>query len=161
MEIFDLKDKQEYIKEVIELEHNEWASNPKENFQKRVDEKNKIVIEKIDLNQDIYSYNESSVDENIIYLKETNVKKDFFILAAHSGNSNISYFRNLNKLKINDELKIIFNNRSLKFKVDNIYYVRKTGKIILPVDSKDVLYLTTCDKYNKNKQLIVKCVKKM
>lgn len=39
MEIFDLKDKQEYIKEVIELEHNEWASNPKENFQKRVDEK--------------------------------------------------------------------------------------------------------------------------
>ena len=130
-------------------------------IEKRVDEKNKIVIEKIDLNQDIYSYNESSVDENIIYLKETNVKKDFFILAAHSGNSNISYFRNLNKLKINDELKIIFNNRSLKFKVDNIYYVRKTGKIILPVDSKDVLYLTTCDKYNKNKQLIVKCVKKM
>jgi len=122
---------------------------------------NQIIINRINLNEEIYSYEESTVDKNIIHLKESNIKKDLYILAAHSGNSKISYFKNLDKLKIGDKIIVIFDNKKIGFIVDKIYYVKKTGKIILPVDSKDTLYLTTCDKYDKNRQLIVKSVKKV
>lgn len=122
---------------------------------------NHIIIDKIKLNEEIYSYEESSVDKNIIYLKESEIENDFYILAAHSGNSNISYFKNLDKLNIGDEIIMVINNEKNTFILEKIYFVRKTGKIILPVDSKNVLYLTTCDKYDRNKQLIIKCVKKV
>lgn len=122
---------------------------------------NHIIIDKIKLKEEIYSYQESSVDKNIIYLKESEIENDFYILAAHSGNSNISYFKNLDKLNIGDEIIMVINNKKNTFILEKIYFVRKTGKIILPVDSKNVLYLTTCDKYDKNKQLIAKCVKKV
>ena len=39
MQVFDLKDKKEYIKEVMILEHNEWGENPEVNFDKRIDKK--------------------------------------------------------------------------------------------------------------------------
>ena len=55
----------------------------------------------------------------------------------------------------------VFNNKNIDFIVEEIYYVEKTGKIILPVNLKDTLYLTTCDKYNDKYQLIVKSVKKV
>ena len=90
-----------------------------------------------------------------------NIKNNFYILAAHSGNSKIAYFTNIYKLKKGDELNLVFNNKNIDFIVEEIYYVEKTGKIILPVNLKDTLYLTTCDKFNDKYQLIVKSVKKV
>lgn len=132
----------------IKVNHNENLSN-------------QIIIDKINLSQEIYSYKESNVDENIIYLKESVLENNFYILAAHSGNSSISYFKNLDKLQIGDEINLIFNNKNMNFIIEEIYYVKKTGKIILPVGLKNTLYLTTCDKYNNERQLIIKSVKKM
>ena len=120
-----------------------------------------ILIDKINLQQNIASYKNSTVDENIIFLKESNFDKDFYILAAHSGNSKTAYFKNIYKLNKNDDILLFINGKNLKFKVEKIYYVKKTGNIILPVDSEDTLYLTTCDKSNKRQQLIIKCVKTM
>ena len=39
MEIFDLKNRPEYIMEVVELEHNEWSSNKTLNYKERIEEK--------------------------------------------------------------------------------------------------------------------------
>ena len=39
MKIYDLKDKKEYLREVMVLEHNEWAKNSKDNFEERINKK--------------------------------------------------------------------------------------------------------------------------
>ena len=39
MEIYNLKDKQEYLDEVVELEYDEWADNKEENRQARLEKK--------------------------------------------------------------------------------------------------------------------------
>lgn len=46
MKIYNLKERKEYIKEVAELEYNEWAENPKENHEERIRKK----VDKIKLN---------------------------------------------------------------------------------------------------------------
>ena len=119
---------------------------------------NSIIIPAINLYTNFYSYKEKTVDEGIIYLKESNLKNNFIILAAHSGNSSISYFKSLYKLNYGD--LIIVNNNS--YIVNEIKYIKKNGKILLPKkENKHVLYLTTCDKFNKNRQLIIKCIEKL
>lgn len=124
-------------------------------------QENKIIIEKINLEQNFKSYENSSVDEGIIFLKESNFDNDFYILAAHSGNSKISYFKSLYKLGLNDKVMLVVSNKVKEFTVKEIKYVNKTGRIILPVGSTNTLYLTTCDKFDKNKQIIIKCVNKV
>lgn len=124
-------------------------------------QENKIIIEKINLEQNFKSYENSSVDEGIIFLKESNFDNDFYILAAHSGNSKISYFKSLYKLVLNDKVMLVVSNKVKEFTVKEIKYVNKTGRIILPVGSTNTLYLTTCDKFDKNKQIIIKCVNKV
>ena len=122
---------------------------------------NNIYIDKINLNQNFFSYKESNVDHGIIYLKESDFLNNFYILAAHSGNSRISYFKNIYKLNKGDIIKLTVDNKELIFIVYDKYYANKNGKIVLEKNIKDVLYLTTCDKYNNNRQLIIKSVKKV
>ena len=119
---------------------------------------NYIIIDKVFLNQEIKSYNESNVDHDIIYLKETNFNNNFYILAAHSGNSKIAYFKNLYKLKKNDKVILNINNKKMVFKVNKIYYQEKTGKIHLKKNINNTLILTTCDRFNQKRQLIIECI---
>lgn len=122
----------------------------------------KIIISNIKLEQNIYSYKNTTVDKNIIYLKESNPLNDFYILAAHSGNSSVAYFKNIYKLNKDDNITLIMNNKIMTYKVEKMYYVEKVGNIkIFKNDAKDTLYLTTCDKFNNKRQLVIKCVKKM
>lgn len=131
------------------------------NFKNGNWEENKIIIKSINLKQNFKSYENSNVNEGIIFLKESDFVNDFYILAAHSGTSSIAYFKDLYKLHKNDEIILIVNNKLMKFYVNEIKYVNKTGRIILPVDNKNTLYLTTCDKFDKTKQIVIKCVNKM
>lgn len=43
LNIYDIKDKIEYLEEVITLEHNEWATDPESNIKNRIEEKVKKV----------------------------------------------------------------------------------------------------------------------
>ncbi len=43
------------------------------------------------------------------------------ILASHSGTADISYFNNLDKLKISDEVLILYNGKTYQYKIVNIY----------------------------------------
>ena len=105
------------------------------NFKEINCEENKIIIKSINLKQNFKSYVNSNVNEGIIFLKESDFANDFYILAAHSGTSKIAYFKNLYKLHKNDEIILIVNNKLKKFYVNEIKYVNKTGRIILPVDN--------------------------
>ena len=67
-----------------------------------------LEIPKINLKRGLFDKNSSNnnVDKNIYILNETTLPDEqinsHIILAAHSGTANISYFRNLDKLDIND-----------------------------------------------------------
>lgn len=79
------------------------------------------------------------------------------ILYAHSGTSKISYFKNLNRLNINDNVILFYKGKSYPYKVNNIKEIEKTGKLKISnsISSKELI-LVTCV-HNTNKQLIITC----
>lgn len=119
-----------------------------------------IIIKKIKLNQEIYGKNseKNNIEENITILKESNYPK-LIILAAHSGTGKIAYFEELNKLVINDEIKIKYNKDHITYIVNKIWEEPKNGKIHIE-NNKNQLILTTCSPKHKNYQLIISCIKK-
>ena len=83
------------------------------------------------------------------------IKNSNLIIASHSGTARISYFRNLNKLSINDEILLIYKNKTYKYKVSNKYEIEKTGTAkIIRNNNKTTITLITC-KYKTNKQIVV------
>lgn len=121
-----------------------------------------IKIPKIGLEKGLASkgsyYN--NVNRNIQILTESDMpdkEKGNVILAGHSGNSSVSYFRKLNKLQNNDEVIISYKGKDYVYRMVNSYEIEKNGYAhILRNAEKTTLTLITC-KHNTNKQLIVIC----
>lgn len=77
------------------------------------------------------------------------------IIAAHSGNTSVSYFKDLYKLNKGDFVYIEYNNTLYTYKIVNIYTVNKTGKAeIKRHKDKSTLTLITCTKNDKTTQTI-------
>lgn len=121
-----------------------------------------LKIPKIGLEKGLVSKNSyyNNVNRNIFILNESDMpdkKNGNVILAGHSGNSRISFFKNLYKLGINDYVSIFYNGSEYKYKVVNLYEIEKTGKanIVRNVE-KSTLTLITC-KQNTNKQIVYIC----
>ena len=118
-----------------------------------------LEIPKISLKVGIYDKKSklNNVNKNIYLLNESNMPNEEngnFILAAHSGNSNISYFKNLPKLIINDIAYVYYEGIKYKYKLVNNYEVDKTGKIAIVRNlEKNTMTLITC-KRNTDKQLV-------
>lgn len=100
----------------------------------------------------------NNVNYNIEILKESSMPDEVngnVILAAHSGNARISYFRNLDKLNIGDEISIDYKSNIYKYRVSDIYLIDKNGKAeIIRNINKSTLTLITC-KHNTKKQIVV------
>lgn len=80
-----------------------------------------------------------------------------FILAAHSGNTMVSYFKNIHNLSLNDDIYIYYNGNKYIYKVINKYQIEKTGYAnIVRNNNKNTLTLITCIS-NTNYQLVVIC----
>ena len=121
-----------------------------------------LFIKKLNINYSLYKinskYNSVSYGIEIIKSDMPDIDGGIFVLASHSGNSNIAYFNSLFKLKINDIITIYYNYKTYNYKVNNIYNVEKNGNIQVKRDGNTKIVLTTCDKFNKNKQFIVEGV---
>lgn len=121
-----------------------------------------LKIPKINLERGLVVPNSylNNVDYNIQILKNSAMPDQRFgnvILAAHSGNARISYFRNLDKLDINDNVSISYKGKIYSYKVVNIYDIEKNGKAqIIRNKNVSTLTLVTC-RHNTNKQMIVIC----
>lgn len=77
------------------------------------------------------------------------------ILVAHSGTSGVGYFRNVDKLSLNDEIYLDYNNKTYSYKITNIYDIEKTGVVpIRKVTTKSTITLITC-RHSTNKQIVV------
>lgn len=161
-------EEQEAIEEFYTIQEELKEENTSEEPQKveEVKKQNKtnyiaiLKIPKIDLERGLVDPNSylNDVKYNIEIVEGSsmpNKKNSNLIIASHSGTARISYFRNLNKLTINDTVLLIYQNKTYKYKVVNKYEIEKTGtaKIIRDSD-KTTITLITC-KYKTNKQIVV------
>ena len=118
-----------------------------------------LEIKKIKLKRGFYSIdsNKNNVDKNIMVINSSDmpdVNLGNLILASHSGNSNISYFKNLDKLEIGDIASIYYLKNKYDYKLVNYYEVDKIGVVqIIKNNDVNCLTLITCKK-NTNKQLV-------
>ena len=100
----------------------------------------------------------NAVSKNIQILKESdmpNVTNGNLLLAGHNGNSKVSFFNKLDKLKVNDSIYIYYNGTKYEYKLSNYYDIKKTGKAIIHRDNdKTTLVLITCKKNTDDKQVV-------
>lgn len=121
-----------------------------------------LKIPKINLERGLVDPNSylNNVNYNVQILKDSSmpdVNKGNLILAGHSGNARISYFRNLDKLSLDDDVYIIYNNETYQYKIVDIYDIEKTGSAeIIRNKNKTTLTLITC-RHNTNKQIVIIC----
>lgn len=93
-----------------------------------------------------------SADSNSNYPNENGN----FILYAHSGNSRIAFFHNLNKLEKDDDIYVYYDGIEYQYKVLRKYDIEKTGQASV-IDSKEKSYITliTCDQHKKGYQIVL------
>lgn len=142
--------------EVVEQEEKKETTTPTINYIAV------IKIPKIGLEKGLASKGSywNNVNRNIEILSESDmpdVENGNVILAGHSGNSRVSYFRKLNKLQNDDTVSIVYNGKEYKYKMVNSYEIEKNGYAhIVRNAEKSTLTLITC-KHNTNKQIVVIC----
>lgn len=146
-------------------EVNSYLSNYNEEVSYINNNKNKeeylgiLEIKKIKLRKGFYKLNSNlnNVDKNITIVSSSdmpNVNKGNLILASHSGNSNVSYFRYLDKLDMEDIASIYYLGKKYDYKLINYYDVDKNGSVqIIKNNDINTLTLITCKK-NTDKQTV-------
>lgn len=120
----------------------------------------KIIIPKIKLDNSIYNINSSlnTVEKNVMILSDSvlpNNNESIIFLAAHSGNGEIAYFNDLDKLNINDIVIFQYKDYNYFYSIISKYEIDKDGDIELNKTSSNQLVLTTCSTSNMNKQLLI------
>ena len=119
-----------------------------------------LLIPKLNFKQGFYNINDdrNNVNQNIEVLKGSempDIKGSSLVIAGHKGESYLGYFNNLDKLAINDELDIIYQNQKYQYTIFDIYELERNGRISFTKNiHENYLVLTTCSKKN-NLQLVV------
>ena len=160
-----------YYKETVELEEvtEEIMNNEEEvvedtkTYELKEEKVNYIgylSIPKIDLKKGFTSKEDknNTVSKNIEILSSSDYPDKELgnvIIASHSGNSSISFFKKLYLLQVDDLAYIEYNNRIYTYKISNIYTVEKTGSVEV-IRNKDVSTLTliTCTKGDNTTQTV-------
>lgn len=120
-----------------------------------------LEIKKIKLRKGFYKLNSklNNVDKNIMIVSSSdmpNVNKGNLILASHSGNSSVSYFRYLYKLNKGDIASIYYYGKKYDYKLVNYYDVNKNGMVqIIKNNDINTLTLITCRKNTDNQIVFI------
>jgi LPXTG-site transpeptidase (sortase) family protein len=121
-----------------------------------------LEIPKMNLKRGLVDRNSwrNNVNYNIQILNSSDmpeVENGNFILAAHSGNSVVSYFTNLKYMDKQDLVYLFYNGQKLTYKVVDMYDIEKTGKAkIVRNKDKNTLTLISC-RNGTNYQIVVIC----
>lgn len=153
----------EEIEEIkVDIDEEEIKEQPKQE-EKKTSNYNYIgvlEIPKINIKRGFLNIKDkgNNVNKNLQVIKGgdmPNVKNGNLIIAAHSGNSYISYFKNLYKLSNEDVAYVYFNNIKYTYKVVGKYDAEKSGKVTIHRDNKkNTLTLITCSQTDKTKQIV-------
>ena len=136
----DKKNNEKKIKLFFEKQKEENNNKEEPNIDKK-EKKNISVqddyigileIEKINFKRGFYSIDSklNNVNKNIEVIKESNMPNVIngnLIIAGHSGNASISYFRNIHKLEKGDIAKIYYLNKTYTYSLMNRYEIEKNG----------------------------------
>jgi len=153
----------EEVEEVkVDIDEEEIKEQPKQEEKKTFNYNYIGVLEipKINIKRGFLNIKDkgNNVNKNLQVIKGSdmpNVKNGNLIIAAHSGNSYISYFKNLYKLSDEDIAYVYFNNIKYTYKVAGKYDAEKNGKVIIHRDNKkNTLTLITCSQTDKTKQIV-------
>lgn len=122
-----------------------------------------LDIPKINLAEKIYQKDSkyNNLKHGLYFLPESTMLENNnsnIIIASHSGNAKTSYFKNLEQLKINDEIKLIKENSIYIYKVIKIYNEVKDGNINIKKYNIPTLTLVTCQKYSTDLHLVVSAI---
>lgn len=160
-----------YIKETSTIVDNEEIIQTEETNNDIKDENNKennktinytaiLEIPSINLKQGVVNStkNFNSINYAISVDKHSNYpdKEGNFILYAHSGNSSIAYFRNLNKVNINDKVYVYYNGIKYEYIITNKYDIKKTGTAnIIKSNTDKYITLITCNPNKDGYQIVI------
>ncbi len=85
----------------------------------------------------------NNVNKNIQVIADD--MDDLLILAAHRGNSKVSFFQNLEKLSLGDEIYLNYKHSVYKYRLYYKYYEKKDGNLSIKYDNNQkTLVLITC-----------------
>lgn len=119
-----------------------------------------LEIPEINLKKGIYQLGSkyNTVSRNVSILAPSDypdVPGGNFVLAAHSGNGYLSFFKNLYKLNTGSFAYIYYNNTKYSYKITYIYKQAKTGTInVYRPYNKTTLMLITCTKDDESSQTV-------
>ena len=134
------------------------------NYQKQSNDNiGEIIIEKIKLQQKLYPINstKNNIEKNVTILKHSedpNINNSIMFIAAHSGTGKIAYFKNLDKLKKTDIIKLTYKDNHYIYEIKDIWEIEKTGSINIEKENNTQLILTTCSPTKENYQLIINSI---
>ncbi len=157
--------KEFYIQEAerIEVEDEEVVESPgEEKKTQKIEYIAALKIPKISLERGLVNPSSylNNIQYNVAFLKDSAMPDQIngnVILAAHSGNARISYFRKLDKLSIDDKVMIDYKGKTYTYSVVHIYDIEKTGKAkIIRNQNTNTLTLITC-RHNTNNQIVIIC----
>ena len=157
----DNNDIQEEV--IIEESDNKVEEVKIEKTEKKKDNKNYfmvIEIPKISLKKGLCKIGEpcNRVSKNIEIMQESDMPDKVngnLILASHNGNTSVSFFNKLNRLKVNDTIYIFYNKIKYEYKLKKQYEINKNGTAIIHRDGdKTTLILITCKRHSKTKQIV-------
>lgn len=122
-----------------------------------------LIIDKINLSQKLYPVNDklNNIEKNVTILSqsiEPTEENSIMFIAAHSGTGKIAYFKNLDKLKINDTITLIYKNITYTYQIKDIWEIKKEGNISVEKEQENQLVLTTCSPTKDNYQLIINSI---
>lgn len=119
-----------------------------------------LRIPSINLTRGFYKQTSSlnNVNKNIYYVKESiplEYSSSMLILAAHRGNSKVSFFNDLDKLNLGSTIYLDYKGKRYTYILSNKYDELKDGYLnIIRKKNKDSLVLITCNKTKKKYQTI-------
>ena len=129
---------------------------------KTTKDNNLLVLEipKINIKKGVYfkDNKNNNVDKNITILSTSSMPDEeggTLILASHNGNTKVSFFKNLEKLKENDQVYIYYNGIKYIYKIYKYEIVDKVGNIkVNKKSNKTTIALISCKNGTKDKQII-------
>lgn len=156
LKYFEEVDIAETIEEVVDETVPEETTTPVINYNYI----GYLDIPKINLKRGFVSLNSkyNSISYNVMLIKGSSmpdVKNGNLILAAHRGNSSVSFFDKLYKLNLGDEANVTYNEKVYTYKLVNTYLEAKDGTIAIYRDeNKTTLTLITCTRGDKKTQTV-------
>lgn len=156
LKYFEEVDIAETIEEVVDETVPEETTTPVINYNYI----GYLDIPKINLKRGFVSLNSkyNSISYNVMLIKGSSmpdIKNGNLILAAHRGNSSVSFFDKLYKLNLGDEANVTYNDKVYTYKLVNTYLEAKDGTIAIYRDeNKTTLTLITCTRGDKKTQTV-------